>query len=45
MTEVCEGPVVESILSATEHQSVDLITMATHTYSRRTHWLIVSLVL
>ena len=45
ITEVRDEPVVESILNATEYLCADLITMATHTYSRYTHWLIVSLVL
>ncbi len=45
ITEVRDEPVVESILNATEYLCADLITMATHTDSRRTHWLIVSLVL
>jgi nucleotide-binding universal stress UspA family protein len=40
ITDVCDGPVVEAILRATEYHCVDLIAMATHTDVRRTHWLI-----
>jgi len=43
ITEVCEGPVVESILNATEYLGVDLITMATHSERKREYWLIGSI--